>query len=351
MSPNTRKRLLGGAVAAVTASLLLSGVAQAHWEHQSLQARLFLVNADAVRTAIAAYYQRQSLAGAPQLPRSLSDLGADALPVDPWTGRADWAPVRDAQGAVIGVYSRSQHAVEDPEELAELAVLRPGLDAVERARAGISAWQFVWQPPAPQSAHSAPLPDARQALQGRWPSAGGQRLVLSTEDAGLPAVRPNAGATPRRGAVRRLARRHGQMLVHRAARQHPAAPLLTLAAASTPVQRAVAPVDPTLLPAWSVYVPMTTADATVGAPPEALVGTPPAPPPVDPAVLAKAEEEPEMPLSEDPRERRCQISLGRDPKLKCAPVRNTIDGEAGFDACVAKWNDDLQACVDAHSRT
>ncbi|MDE3012149.1 MAG: hypothetical protein KGI67_14795, partial [Pseudomonadota bacterium] len=256
MSSNTRKRLLGGAAAVVTASLLLSGVAQAHWEHQSLQARLFLVNADAVRTAIAAYYQRQSLAGAPQLPRSLSDLGADALPVDPWTGRADWAPVHDAQGDVVGVYSRSQHAVEDPQELAGLAVLRPGLDAVERARAGISAWQFVWQPPAPKVAHSAPLPDARQALQGRWPVAGGQRLVLSADEAGLSAVRPSVDPMRRPGAARRPDRHHGQRMARLAAKRHPAAPLVTVAAANTPPKRPVTTVDPTVLPAWSVYVPM-----------------------------------------------------------------------------------------------
>lgn len=101
-----------------------------------------------IRTALERFAAASAPAGAARLPKALEELVQDErqstprhwlrrVYPDPFTGRADWQLLRDAQGHVIGVAS----AASQP------ALRRIGLPAEAAAAAsaplGVSDWRFV----------------------------------------------------------------------------------------------------------------------------------------------------------------------------------------------------------------
>ena len=104
---------VGGTTLAATATLW------SHGQQRQREAQLLWAG-EQIRHAIAAY-ARHAGDDANRYPRTLQDLLLDPrsaaprrflrrLYDDPMTGRADWVLIRDAQGRIVGVHSRSSKA-------------------------------------------------------------------------------------------------------------------------------------------------------------------------------------------------------------------------------------------------
>lgn len=102
------------------------------------------------RQALASYY-RSTKPGKPAYPVRLEELVEDRrgpvlrrhlrkIYADPITGREDWGLLRETDGRIRGVYSRSERA---PIKTADFG---PGEDAFERATT-YADWRFEYLPP------------------------------------------------------------------------------------------------------------------------------------------------------------------------------------------------------------
>jgi hypothetical protein len=284
--------------------------------------RTFLAAADAARTSLAAFYIKSAQAGEPRLPRALSQLGPDALPADPWTGVADWGALRNADGGIVGVYSRSGHPIRDFGRLAGLAQLRSDMPAAQVAVLGVSAWAFRWEPPVLTHQRSAMDLTALDALAGRWPQAGSRPLAASI-----------LASEPMRLTDR--------LILSEDALRRPQAPVVAAPMATRSEHIHVASIDPT---AWSVYVPIAPISET-NAPGEpsgessalgqVVMGSPTAQSTV--AMGDDGSTNEVIPLSEDPRTRRCQVAFGaQHPEDVCriAKQESATDAGVAYDACV-----------------
>lgn len=102
-----------------------------------------------LRNAIGRYYTAPS-GGAVRYPSSLDDLLKDnrvpgirrhlrRIPVDPMTGKADWATVAAPGGGITGVYSRSE---TEPLKSANFERGEEGFEGGKR----YSEWRFIFVP-------------------------------------------------------------------------------------------------------------------------------------------------------------------------------------------------------------
>jgi hypothetical protein len=162
--------------------------------------------------------------------------------------------VRNSAGEIIGIYSRSGHAVRDVGRLAGLAQLRNDLSLEQVAVLGVSAWIFKWEPPAgSQRLAQRPL-QAVDALNGAWPPDVMRRQ--SVANGGDIAPRE-----PGRDYVR-IVNRTAHPII--AAEEMVFRDRLVVEAESPEqrgsVRRAANPNDAGLSgPHWNVYVPMSPA--------------------------------------------------------------------------------------------
>ena len=157
-------------------ALALAGVALALagfvWHTASKRAKeaQLLFAGGAIRDAIVNYYRR-SPNGNRQFPRALQDLVEDRryitverhlrkIYVDPITGRPDWGLIKDANGAIVGVYSQSREVPLKRDNF------RDTFAAFAQARY-YSDWKF-----------SAVIPETTPAADGPVPAANGDRASL-----------------------------------------------------------------------------------------------------------------------------------------------------------------------------
>lgn len=102
-----------------------------------------------LRDAIGRYYAAPS-GGAARYPSGLEDLLKDSrvpgirrhlrrIPVDPMTGKTDWATVAAPGGGIAGVHSRSE---DEPLKTANFGLGEEGFDGTKK----YSEWRFVFVP-------------------------------------------------------------------------------------------------------------------------------------------------------------------------------------------------------------
>ena len=105
------------ALALASVALALAGVVWHTASKRAKEAQLLFAGG-AIRDAIVQYYRR-SPNGTREFPRALQDLVEDRryitverhlrkIYADPITGKPDWGLIRDANGAIVGVYSQSR---------------------------------------------------------------------------------------------------------------------------------------------------------------------------------------------------------------------------------------------------
>lgn len=168
-----RRQQSGLAYLALLAAVAVMGMVAAHTVQQgaaqaqhALEEELVFIG-EQFRVALDRY-ARATPAGTARAPRELEDLLRDPrrpavvrhlrqLYADPMTGRADWEPVRDAQGLILGVHSRSSRKplrLQGPP-----GQLPPGDGGWQSYR----EWVF-WGPLAavPRATPTAPGPEPRQ---------------------------------------------------------------------------------------------------------------------------------------------------------------------------------------------
>ncbi len=321
------------AVALTLSALSVSPVNAASEWTSDLRVATFLSAGDAVRTALGVYWWDSARSGVAHLPTQLAQLGDPALFIDPWTGQADWETVRRADGGIVAVYSRSHHPVSDPEALAQVAELRPGLTEEQRRQLGVSAWMFRWQPPAAKSVKkSMAMLHAIDALQGRWPGQlPGDRVADLFDRPSRASV-----ASPAYGA-----RGGGGLAAGRAAPlpvlpPSPSAALAPAIVATVPVEDAEAATQGARARIDSASVALAAgggADAPITAP--ANEGAQPA---LAPYVF-----------SDNPRVRRCEMGLGiaQASQGACREAYQSRDEDAGiaWDNCMRDLELSVALCA------
>ena len=150
------------ALALAAVALALGGLV---WHTASKRAKeeQLLFAGGAIRKAIVHYYRR-SPNGNREFPRALQDLIEDRryitverhlrkIYADPITGKPDWGLIKDANGAIVGVYSQSREAPIKRDNFRETFA------AFAQARQ-YSEWKF-----------SAVIPETTPAVDGAVPAA------------------------------------------------------------------------------------------------------------------------------------------------------------------------------------
>lgn len=139
-------------VLAISAGALASLAEHVAVDRQREREAELLFRGDAIARAIERFRARQ-VDGQVRGPQTLEELVIDRrtrepafhlrrLYTDPFTGRADWQLLRDAEGAIVGVHSRSAQA--------GLARVQVPLVAPEPAASGmlrVARWHFMARPP------------------------------------------------------------------------------------------------------------------------------------------------------------------------------------------------------------
>jgi hypothetical protein len=352
---------VGATAAMVAASVLVAALELGLGYSPDRAERDFLAAADAVRTALASYWWKTAAAGAAHLPSTLTELGADAVPPDPWTGVADWGTVRNPAGEIIGIYSRSGHAVRNDQRLASLAERRGDLPANDAAVLGVSAWTFRWEPPVlTAKGRSAAHPSALAALEGHWPSAQGALALVASERSVVRdrLVLSEPTRTPRNMKYLLPALfQSGEAGAAPVTRRDPLALAMEPATVVSSEGGATSREAP-----WSVYVPIGQVPAADAGSPDAdgsaltnstllafsgaVSGAQDdsidAPPPKVSDDPVAATVDAEFQYSTDPRTRRCQLSLSAsNPRQVCRASVDSDDNGLAYDDCVR----DLEARV------
>jgi len=306
--------------AAVPAAWLLGGLllcgatlAVVSAPRTELSERALLAAADGVRAALAIYHADSARNGAPRWPASLADLPADAVPVDPWTGRKDWGTVRDAQGGITGIYSRSGRSIPDSAWLRAYAVRRAPKAPGQDGDGDISNWVFSADAAAPVSGsagRATGLLSAMAALEGRWP---GQSATDVLRDRAVLTALPLAVA-PRPS-------------LERAPLPVPAADRST----ATPVA-VKAPVR------QSTPAPLALLQVAPAVPDSELSETPQEPQPPAPGEEA---------FSEDPLESACQMEIAIDADIACRTEKGfaPVDHGQMYDRCVRDYELRMSRCI------
>ena len=352
--------VVGAAVAAALSLFVV--LVWASGSPPDLDERIFLATAYSLRTSLAGFYEQTARQGEGHCPTSLAQLGPDAVPLDPWTGRRDWVALRNERGEIVGVYSRSAHRIRNLARLARYASPRPGLTPSQAAVLGISAWGFYWNPSAESVPRNRTPLSAVAALYGQWPGEHDadtglpmppripRRLhtvscmgVASAQAGRPPAPNACAAAAPPPSldppaidpmeSVRQLA----AMVAARLAR------FVTVPIAAIPDDGSgsgEAPSGGSGAGGRSSWVAMASsssgsvATTNVAITEEALAAAD-APPP-----------EEERVLSEDPATRRCQVAMAwQNPAEVCRLVKGQDDNGLAYDFCLRDLEHRVADCA------
>lgn len=184
------------AVAITNGALAAGAAVWSHWQRRERETQLLWAG-DQIRRAIVAYAQ----AGAERdagFPRSLQDLLLDPrtpaqrrflrqIYEDPMTRNFEWGLLRDAQGRLIGVYSRASGV---PAKQAGF----PALYAEFEGARSYAGWRFsaVALPAAPNRPSAAP---------GTRPASAAERVAPATQRSAPGRAAPGIVADPARESL------------------------------------------------------------------------------------------------------------------------------------------------------